>query len=338
MWITQAATYHHFRDQTYLQNTWNITKMITLFSIIIHHSHRCFRVHIYMSITHFTIMFLIPWQLRIFQKIFITNSMETAEYWLMAHKYGIWNAAIASLQFWAEDFDPITLGIASECVYTYCFWTWTSHTLHQSSEEVLFGCFVVALNSAFTQQLSLADEGYESGSNKDLPTPLHKTPCIHHVSSMEHASFDPVHTTPCCPADTPHYDTQPSPLRPVYHHLTFLPDSSESDQDPDSPLNSSPDSSSDDEKDFQMVPIDDEHWTTGMAPERTFCIHEDGLPNNACQYPCPYGINNDTVSYIDSLEISDISNYKDYMMTTSDNEELQGRSGLLNSGLLEHLF
>ena len=98
--------------------------------------------------------------------------METAEYWPMAHKYGIWNAAIASLQFWAEDLDPITLGIASECVYTTFFWTPTSHTLQQLPEDVLFGCFVIALNAAFTQQLSLADEGYESGSNTDLPTPL----------------------------------------------------------------------------------------------------------------------------------------------------------------------
>ena len=44
--------------------------------------------------------------------------METAEYWPMAWEYGIWNTAIASLQFWAEDLDPVTLGIASECVYT----------------------------------------------------------------------------------------------------------------------------------------------------------------------------------------------------------------------------
>ena len=41
-----------------------------------------------------------------------------------------------------------------------------------------------------------------------------------------------------------------------------------------------------------MVPIDDEHWTTEMVPEKTFCIREDGLPNNVCQYPSPYGINN----------------------------------------------
>ena len=32
--------------------------------------------------------------------------------------------------------------------------------------------FVIALNAAFTQQLSLADEGYESGSKNDLPMPL----------------------------------------------------------------------------------------------------------------------------------------------------------------------
>ena len=126
--------------------------------------------------------------------------METAEYWLMACKYGIWNATITSLQFWAEDLNPITLGIASECVYTTFFWTLTSHTLHQLSEDVLFGHFVIALNAAFTQQLSLADEGYKSGSNTaDLPTPLQKTPCIHHMSSMEHVSFNLAHTTPHCP-------------------------------------------------------------------------------------------------------------------------------------------
>ena len=103
--------------------------------------------------------------------------METTEYWLMACEYGIWNATITSLQFWAEDLDPITLGIASEHVYTTFFWTPTSHTLCQLPEDVLFRCFVIALNAAFTQQLSLADEGYESGSNTaDLPTPLQKTP------------------------------------------------------------------------------------------------------------------------------------------------------------------
>ena len=111
--------------------------------------------------------------IRLFPEIFNTTTMATADYWPMAREYAIWNAATASLQFWAEGLNPVTLGIASECIYTTVFWTATSHTLCQQSEDVLFGGFVIALNAAFTQQLSLADEGYESGSDTiDLPTPL----------------------------------------------------------------------------------------------------------------------------------------------------------------------
>ena len=61
-----------------------------------------------------------------------------------------------------------------------------------------------------------------------------------------------------------------------------------------------------------------------MVPERTFCIHDNGLPNNVYQYPCPYGNNNNSVSYMDSLDLSNISDYEDYMMTTSNDEELPG--------------
>ena len=57
---------------------------------------------------------------------------------------------------------------------------------------------------AFDQQLSLADEGYESGSDTiDLPTPLRETPRIHHSPSMEHASFNPAPVTPCNTTQTP---------------------------------------------------------------------------------------------------------------------------------------
>ena len=238
--------------------------------------------------------------------------METAEYWLMAREYVIWNAAIASLQFLAEDLDPITLGIASECIYTTFFWTPTSHTLHQLSEDVLFGCFVIALNAAFTQQLSLADEGYKSGSDTvDLPTPLRKTPCIHHMSSMEHASFNPAHTTPHSTVTITPCSSPQTPTRPVHCHLSFTSNSSDDDQDPDStPVYSD---SLDEEKDFPTVPLDDKHWTSQIVPERTFCIHNNGLPNNVCQHTCPYG-SNDTVSYMDSLDLSDISDYEDYMV------------------------
>ena len=132
----------------------------------------------------------------------------------MAWEYSIWNATIASLQFWTEDLDPVTLGIAKEHVYTTFFYTSTSHTLCQQSDETLFGHFIIALDAAFNQQLLLADEGYKSGSDTiDLPTPLQKTPCIHHISSMEHASFNPVTTTPC--------STPQTPPRPVCRHLSF---------------------------------------------------------------------------------------------------------------------
>ena len=100
------------------------------------------------------------------------------------------------------------------------------------------GHFVIALNAAFDQQLLLADEGYESGSDIiDLPTSLWKTPHIHHISSMEHTSFNPVLTTP--------HSTPQTPPRPVHRCLSFsLAD------------NYTPDStpvcldSSDDEEDF----------------------------------------------------------------------------------------
>ena len=181
--------------------------MITLFSLIIFHSHRSFQTYIYIPYKIFSDMLLILLPLE-FYRNFTTTTMETAEYWLMACKYAIWNAALSSLQFWAEDLNPITLVIASECIYTTFFWKPTSHTLHQLSEDVLFGCFVIVLNAALTQQLSLADEGYESGSDTiDLPTPLRKTPCVHHMSSMEHASFNPAHTTPHSSATITHHSS-----------------------------------------------------------------------------------------------------------------------------------
>ena len=130
--------------------------------------------------------------------------MDATDYWPMAREYSIWNATIASLQFWTADLDPVTLGRATEQVYTTFFYSLSSHTLHQQSDKILFGHFVITLNAAFDQQLLLADEGYESGSDTvDLPTPLRTTPRIHHVSSMEHASFNPAPVTPRNTLQTP---------------------------------------------------------------------------------------------------------------------------------------
>ena len=73
------------------------------------------------------------------------------------------------------------------------------------------------------------------------------------------------------------------------------------------------------EEDFQMVPLDDEHWTTEGVPNRTLCIHEHALPYGLCPYPCPYA-NYLIPSYADSLDLSDISDFKDIMITSSDED------------------
>ena len=61
-----------------------------------------------MLLTNFTTMFLILQQLRIFQNISSPPpwKLQTTGQWHV--EYGIWNTTIASLQFWAEDLDPIT--------------------------------------------------------------------------------------------------------------------------------------------------------------------------------------------------------------------------------------
>ena len=122
---------------------------------------------------------------------------------------------------------------------------------------------------------------------------------------MEHTSFNPAPVTPC--------RSQQTPPRPVCRCLSF---SSADNNTPDS----TPECSEEDkEEDFQMVPLDDEHWTSKETPERTLCIHEHGLPHGLCPYPCPY-TNYQMPSYMDSLDLSDILDYEDYMVTSSDED------------------
>ena len=85
-----------------------------------------------------------------FYRTFTTSTMDTADYWMVAQEYSTWNATITSLQFWTEDLNPVTLGRATEHVYSTFFYTSMSHTLCQQSDETLFGCFIIALNTAFS--------------------------------------------------------------------------------------------------------------------------------------------------------------------------------------------
>ena len=69
--------------------------------------------------------------------------------WSMAREYSIWNAAVAALNFWTADLKAHTLNSATEEVYRAFFYVPSANTLHQISDEILFGCFVTKLNAAF---------------------------------------------------------------------------------------------------------------------------------------------------------------------------------------------
>ena len=220
---------------------------------------------------------------------------------------------------WTADLDPVTLSMAAEEVYSAFFYSTSTHTLHQQSDEILFGCFVITLNAAFDWQLALADEGYESSSDTiNLPTPLRKMPRIHHVSSIKHASFNPDPVTP--------RHTLRTPPRPVCRWLSFSSsdDSNIPEVTPPTPR-ATPASTLEyledkEEEDFKMVPLNDDHWTTEKIHDRTLCIHEHALPYRLFPYPCPYA-NYQIPSYVGNLDLGDISDFKDIMIT-SNNEDI----------------
>ena len=62
--------------------------------------------------------------------------MDTTDYWLFAHKYSIWNAAVTAQQFWTNDLNPQALSSATERVYTAFFYSDSAQHL-QYIEEIL---------------------------------------------------------------------------------------------------------------------------------------------------------------------------------------------------------
>ena len=168
----------------------------------------------------------------------------------------------------------------------------------------------------------------------NIPTLLRRTSKIHHVSSVKNASFDPDPVTPC--------SSKESCLRPVCRQLTYSSSGNvdTSEDEAPSPCISSqvqphrpdPQTSAskktldahvypeeDEEEDFQIVPLDDAHWTTEEIPDRSLCKHEHLLPHGLCLHPCPYA-NYQTPSYIETMELSDISDFEDIMITSSDED------------------
>ena len=147
---------------------------------------------------------------------------------------------------------------------------------------------------------------------------LRKMPRIHHISSIKHALLDPNPVTP--------KNMLWTPPRSVCRWLSFI--SSDDDNTPGvTPSTpratpwSTPDYLEDkkEEEDFQMAPLNDDHWMTEEIPDRTLCIHEHALPHGLCPYPCP-NANYQTPSYIDSLDLSDISDFENITITSSDED------------------
>ena len=69
------------------------------------------------------------------------------------------------------------------------------------------------------------------------------------------------------------------------------------------------------EKDFQTVALDDEHWITEPVPDWHLCIHEHSQLHCLCPYPFPC-----STSYQDMLDLSDLSGFEDMMTTSSDKD------------------
>ena len=85
------------------------------------------------------------------------------------------------------------------------------------------------------------------------------------------------------------------------------------------------DDKEEEEEDFQMVPLDDKHWTTKEVPDRTLCIHEHALPHRLCPVSLCELLNS-FLHY--SMDLSNISDFED-MMITSSNQDIPALEDML---------
>ena len=61
--------------------------------------------------------------------------------------------------------------------------------------------------------------------------------------------------------------------------------------------------------------LDDEYWTTEEVPDRTLCIHEHALPHELCPVSMPLCEPLTSFLCTDTMDLSDISDFEDIMIT-----------------------
>ena len=86
------------------------------------------------------------------------------------------------------------------------------------------------------------------------------------------------------------------------------------------------------EDDFPTTSLDDNIWLKDPVPQRHLCIHDPSQPNCQCSYPCPYSLDFpfstlDDIPYHEMMDLGDISEFQDIMMTTSDEDILDLEDG-----------
>ena len=150
--------------------------------------------------------------------------------------------------------------------------------------------------------------------------------CLLHSEKCQEFTMYPalniLHSAPIQSCHKTHFKLCP---RPLHRRLLFSSsDDSDTSEDVSPTARTTPAGTQvcleeDEEEHFQTVPLDDEHWTTEEVPDRTLCIHEYALPHWLWPYPCPYA-SYLLPSYAGNLYLSDISNFEDIMIMSSEED------------------
>ena len=255
--------------------------------------------------------------------------MNVTDYWPMAREYSIWNAVVAALQFWTANLKAHVLSSTIEQVYNAFFYTTFMHLLCDHTKCSLW-------EETHLGRWRLWEWKWKFQHTHSSQTYSQTPPCI---QWWQHLLW------PTTPHST---GTSHSHHKPIQCQLSFSTSDDEDSSTDDIPTtySSTPplnllgfaqqthykpfytvcdDQEKDEEEDFQTVPLEGDHWATEEIPDRHLCIHKHSAPHLLCPYPCPYMdyLYESSTLYHSMLDLSDISEFKD-LMTTSSDEDIPG--------------